>query len=191
MGLKLKIGQPITVDWNNIDPNTIPSYIADGDDDTMASLSCAVGEIAGWTGASWSCVSDATLSVSDLQTMLSGNSVDLNNASTIGGLQILTVADDSDTLGDLSCVNDGEIARYDLVLNQWYCDTDGDTLATLNCQDGESATYDAAKWCWVCTAAGSGGSGSVANGFQTHCPCQWNHCQYRIGCTRDHPSKVD
>ena len=81
--------------------------------------------------------------------MLSGNSVDLNNASTIGGLQILTVADDSDTLGDLSCVNDGEIARYDLVLNQWYCDTDGDTLAALNCQDGESATYDAANGVWL------------------------------------------
>ena len=164
------VGQPITVDWNNIDPNTIPSYIADGDDDTLASLSCAVGEIAGWTGASWGCVSDATLSVSDLQTMLSGNSVDLNNASTIGGLQILTVVDDSDTLGDLSCVNDGEIARYDLLLNQWYCDTDGDTLATLNCQDGESATYDAANGVWVCTAASSGGSGSVANGFQTIAP---------------------
>ncbi len=164
------VGQPITVDWNNIDPNTIPSYITDGDDDTLASLSCAVGEIAGWTGASWSCVSDATLSVSDLQTMLSSNSVDLNNASTIGGLAILTVADDSDTLGDLSCINDGEVARYDLVLNQWYCDTDADTLAALSCQDGESPIYDAANSAWVCTAAGSGGSGSVANGFQTIAP---------------------
>ena len=33
------VGQPITVDWNNIDPNTIPSYIADGDDNTQLSQS--------------------------------------------------------------------------------------------------------------------------------------------------------
>ena len=31
------VGQPITVDWNNIDPSTIPSYIADGDDNTQLS----------------------------------------------------------------------------------------------------------------------------------------------------------
>ena len=84
------------------------------------------GEIAGWGGSSWVCVSDATLSLSDIQSMLSNNAVDLNSGSTIGGLQILTVADDSDTLADLSCVSDGEIARYDLVQSQWYCDSDAD-----------------------------------------------------------------
>ncbi len=147
------VGQPITVDWNNIDPNTIPSYIADGDDntqlsegqveqyvtndvinlasgsqvggsdivivatdsDTLAGLSCVSGEIAGWSGSAWTCVSDNTLTVSDVSTMLSNNSVDLNLGTTVGGLAILTEVDDSDTLANLSCANDGEIARYDLL----------------------------------------------------------------------------
>ena len=166
------VGQPITVDWNNIDPNTIPSYIADGDDntqlsegqvegyitndiinfasgsqvggsdivtvgtfasnlpsdladgddDTLAGLGCSAGELAGYDGAGWTCVSDNTLSVSDVTTMLANNAVDLNIATTIGGLDIVTSIDDSDTLAGLSCANDGDIARYDLVLDEWYCD---------------------------------------------------------------------
>ena len=164
-------GQPITVNWNNIDPNTIPSYITDGDDDTLASLSCGVGEIAGWGGSSWICVSDATLSLGDIQSILSNNAVDLNSGSTIGGLQILTVADDSDTLADLSCVSDGEIARYDLVQSQWYCDSDADSLGQLSCQDGEIAAFDASVNAWVCSSSGgSGSSGTVASGFQTITP---------------------
>ena len=154
------VGQPITVDWNNIDPNTIPSYIADGDDntqlsegqveqyitndvinlatgsqvggsdivtvatdsDTLAGLSCVSGEIAGWSGSAWTCVSDNTLTVSDVSTMLSNNAVDLNAGTTIGGLAIISEIDDADTLANLSCPNDGDIARYDLVLDEWYCD---------------------------------------------------------------------
>ena len=168
------VGQPITIDWSNIDPTTIPSYIADGDDntqlsetqvetyitngaidlatnsqvggsdivtagsfnsylandiadgddDTLAGLGCSVGEIAGWDGNAWVCVSDNTLTVSDITMMLANNAVDLNASTTIGGLAIVTSIDDSDTLANLSCVNDGEIARYDLALGEWYCDAD-------------------------------------------------------------------
>ena len=159
------VGQPISVDWNSIDPNTIPSYIADGDDntqlsegqvegyitngainlaansqmggqdlvtvatdsDTLAGLSCATGEIAGWSGSAWTCVSDNTLSLSDVTTMVANNAMDLNSGSTIGGLPILTEVDDNDTLGNLSCANDGEVAKYDIVLSQWYCASDTDT----------------------------------------------------------------
>ena len=169
------VGQPITVDWNNIDPNTIPSYIADGDDntqlsegqvegyitndvinlaagsqvggsdivtvatdsDTLADLSCSTAEIAGWDGSSWVCTSDNTLTVSDVSTMLSNNSVDLNSGTTVGGLAILTEVDDSDTLANLSCANDGEIARYDLLLDEWYCDADIDTVL----DEGTVETY--------------------------------------------------
>ena len=156
------VGQPISVDWNSLDPNTIPSYIADGDDntqlsesevemyitndmislasgsqvagqdivtvatdsDTLAGLSCSSGEIAGWNGSAWTCVSDNTLSSSELNTLLSNTSVDLNSGSTIGGLPILTEVDDSDTLAGLNCAQDGQIAKYDLVLDQWYCADD-------------------------------------------------------------------
>ena len=49
------------------------------DSDTLADLSCSTAEIAGWDGSSWVCTSDNTLTVSDVSTMLSNNSVDLNS----------------------------------------------------------------------------------------------------------------
>jgi hypothetical protein len=110
-----------------------PTDIADGDNDLLASISCAVGEIISWDGnASWVCVSDATLELADIENMLANNPMDLNAATTIGGLDIVTSIDDSDTLASLSCQNDGEIARYDLVLDEWYCDPDIDTDTVLD-----------------------------------------------------------
>ena len=161
------VGQPITVGWNDIDPSTIPLDLADGDDDSLGALSCSIGEIIAWSGSVWVCTSDSTLSVSDLEIMLANNPMDLNSATTIGGLAIVTELDDSDTLAALSCANDGEIARYDIVSNSWYCDADADTLANLACQDGEMISYDTAAASWVCIGTASSGSGSVANGFQT------------------------
>ena len=167
-----------TLNWNNIDVNTLPNGLADGDDDTLASLSCAMGEIAGWNGASWVCTSDNTLDLAGLQTMLQNNAVDLNAGSTIGGVAILTSVDDNDTLGSLSCANDGEIAKYDIVTNSWYCDMDGFDEATLiatienrstltlhanttlagnqiisappNCQNGQILSFDSNANTWNC-----------------------------------------
>ena len=179
--------------WNDI--TSRPSGLDDGDDDVLGGLACSIGEIAGWDGSSWGCISDATLSLSDITTMLLNNAVNLNAnttiggvtivttstdsdvlsalgcsdeeiakyntsagnwecsedidtvldettvetyitngnldlsiSTTIGGLDLVTTLDDSDTLADLSCANDGEIARYDLVLEEWYCDADIDTV---------------------------------------------------------------
>ena len=143
-GQQINLGAGSQVDGNNIlttadavasDWNTLanrPSDLVDGDDDTLAGLGCSGGEIAGYDGAGWTCVSDNTLSVSDVTTMLANNAVDLNVATTIGGLDIVTSIDDSDTLAGLSCANDGEIARYDLVLDEWYCDADIDTVLDEN-----------------------------------------------------------
>ena len=205
------VGQPMTVDWNNIDQNTIPSYItdgddntqlsetqvegyitngsinlaansqvsgsdivtvgtfttnlpsdlADGDDDTLATLSCSSGEIAGWSGAAWTCVSDNTIDSTELATMLSSNAVDLNASSTIGGQSILT--SDSDTLASLNCL-DGEFARWDGFQSLWYCDSD--SLEQLNCSDGEVVTYDSSFGGWVCasvlTLLDADGDGAVS-----------------------------
>ena len=125
------LGEDSTLDWGNIDASTLPTGIADGDDDSLAGISCQAGEILGWTG-SWTCVSDNTLDATDLGTLLSNNAVDLHVATTIGGADILTTLDDSDTLANLSCGNDGEIARYDLALEEWYCDADIDTDTQLS-----------------------------------------------------------
>ena len=137
-----------------------------------------MGEIAGWNGASWVCTSDNTLDLAGLQTMLQNNAVDLNAGSTIGGVAILTSVDDNDTLGSLSCANDGEIARYDIVTNSWYCDadsvlteTDVETMITNagidlhanttvngkllvsmppNCTNGQILSYQSASQSWIC-----------------------------------------
>lgn len=110
----------------------LPSDLSDGDNDLLASISCAVGEIISWDGQGWVCTSDNTLSYTDIENHLLNNPIDLNIDTTIGGTTIVTSADDSDTLASLSCQNDGEIARYDLVLDEWYCSTDIDTDTVLD-----------------------------------------------------------
>ena len=93
--------------------------------------------------------------------MLSNNAVDLNAASTIGGQSILT--SDNDTLASLNCV-DGEFARWDALISQWYCDSD--SLEQLNCSDGEVVTYDSSSGGWVCasvlTLLDADGDGAVS-----------------------------
>ncbi len=42
--------------WSNF--TGIPAGLSDGDDDTLASLSCSVDEIARWNGSQWNCSTD-------------------------------------------------------------------------------------------------------------------------------------
>ena len=110
----------------------LPADVADGDADTLAGISCATGEILSWDGSSsWVCTSDATLEWADIENMLVNNAVDLNAGTTIDGNAILTSVDDSDTLMGLSC-GDGEVAKYDATLMEWYCDIDIDTDTVLS-----------------------------------------------------------
>jgi len=44
------------LDWNNF--MSVPADLLDGDDDTLANLSCASGEIAKWNGSAWACAAD-------------------------------------------------------------------------------------------------------------------------------------
>ena len=76
--------------------------------------------------------------LADVEDLLLNNPMDLNANTTIDGLAIVTEIDDSDSLGALSCTNDGEIARYDLALDEWYCDTDIDTDTVLSEADVEN-----------------------------------------------------
>ena len=137
-GSQVNLGSASQVDGSDIVTagsfnGYLPTDLADGDNDLLASISCALGEIISWDGnASWICVSDNTLELSDIAIMLANNPMDLNSATTIGGLDIVTSIDDSDTLASLSCQNDGDIARYDLVLDEWYCSTDIDTDTQLD-----------------------------------------------------------
>ena len=167
-----------TLSWANIDPSTIPSDLADGDDDTLAGLSCNTGELVSWGGGAWVCTSDNTLDAAGLQSLIQSTPVDLNLSSTIGGETIVTTQTDSDSLGSLNCASDGEIARYDLVNGTWYCDSEsvdaasvisvvesesnlslqsgatvgGQTVITTppNCQSGQILSYDSPTNTWSC-----------------------------------------
>ena len=159
------VGQPITVDWNNIDQNTIPSYITDGDDNTQ-------------------------LSESQVEQYVTNDVINLASGSQVGGSDIVTTSTDSDTLAGLSCGSgeipgwngsawtctsnndtldglncvDGEFARWDGLQSQWYCDAD--SLDQLNCSDGEVVTYDSSSAGWVCSSVlnllDGDGDGTVA-----------------------------
>ncbi len=114
------IGPAINVAWSDLDVNTLPSGLSDGDDDTLGDISCGIGEIITWSGAGWICTSDSRLTLADVANQLQNNATDLHIDSTIGGLPILTSVDDSDTLANLSCTNN-QIALFDSVLNAWVC----------------------------------------------------------------------
>ena len=132
-GSTVNLGTGSQVDSANIvTADSFDSYLAteltDGDNDTLAELGCAVGEIASWgANNAWVCTSDATLDWTDIASMLSANQADLNAGTTIGGQAIVTNATDMDTLGALGC-QAGEVAKFDAGQGGWYCAGDTDTF---------------------------------------------------------------
>ena len=173
----------INVDWNTQIVN-MPSDIADGDDNTQlsesdvedyvtnASIDLAAGSMMGGSTLltvddtitpDWSDVQnrpaglddgddDTQLSESQVEDFVTNGGIDLDSTTTIGGMDILTT--DSDSLGSLSCLNDGDVPHWDTALG-WYCDADVDTtLSELEVED--FITNDA-----VDLAAGSMMDGSV------------------------------
>ena len=119
---------------NWADLQGIPADIADGDDDTLAGITCNTGEIIGWNGSAWACAADNGLTEAEVEAYITNGPLDLNAGTTVGGLPILTQGD-GDTLSDLTCQN-GDVAKYDAVLG-WQCDLDHDGLADLSCADLE------------------------------------------------------
>ena len=69
-------------------------------------------------------MSDNTITPEDLGDILSNNAYDLQPDTTIGGETLVTELTDSDTLLHLSCSNDGSVAKYDALLDQWFCGDD-------------------------------------------------------------------
>ncbi len=154
-------GSPILTDSSSVDWSAlagVPSGLGDGDDDTLAGLSCAVGWIAVFDGSDWVCGEDTTLSASDVSAALGSAAVDLHGGSTVGGSPILTdsssvdwssltgvpsgLADgDDDSLAALSC-SDGQWAMFDIVTGSWGCD--GFTDTTLSAADITAAVQAAA-----------------------------------------------
>ena len=129
------VGPAISISWNNI--TDIPAEIADGDDDTLATLNnCSTGELVSWTGSNWSCVSDNTLTEEQVENYVTNDAVNLAENSQVGGNRILTTSDQGPSLADLSCL-DNQIPRYNQVTLQWECGEDIDLVLS----DSEVDTY--------------------------------------------------
>lgn len=71
----------------------VPSGLADGDDDTLAGLSCAGGDVAEWdaTAGAWACATDDGISETEVESHLASTAVDLAAGSTVGGEAIASV----------------------------------------------------------------------------------------------------
>ena len=109
------------LNWNNL--QNVPTGLADGDELDILDASCAGGEIVSWTGSNWACVSDNTLSVSEVGSYVANNAYNLNANTTINNATILTDADNTLVGLGMSC-QDNDIARYDASIGEWFCDID-------------------------------------------------------------------
>jgi hypothetical protein len=120
------VGPAISLSWNNI--TDLPEDIADGDDDTLSTLTnCVSGELVSWNGSNWGCVSDNTLTESQVENYITNQSINLAESSQVAGSRILTTSDQGPTLADLSCL-DNEIPRYNQISLQWECGEDSDLV---------------------------------------------------------------
>lgn len=170
-------GPSFSVSWNDIDTNSIPSGLSDGDNDTLGNISCATGEIINWSGAGWVCTSDSRLTLNEVTNHLQNTAISLNSGTTLNGVPILTTVDDSDTLAMLTC-SDGDVPLYDLVLGEWICSPqtmlsesqvesyiengpinlassstmNGESLISTppTCTDGQILSFDQPNNTWVC-----------------------------------------
>ena len=82
------VGPAMTISWADI--QGIPSDLSDGDDDTLAGITCATGEILGWNGNQWACAADNGLTEAEVEDFVTNGALDLHANTTIGGLPILT-----------------------------------------------------------------------------------------------------
>ena len=154
------VGPTLQSQWSDI--QNIPADIADGDDDTLASITCATGQILSWTGSTWGCADDNGLSDQEVRDIVEATALNLAAGSTVNGDPIVTASTDQDSLAALapSCQT-GDVAKYDMVMG-WQCTLDTDTLGNLSCNDGEKAQYDALSSSWIC----SGNTGSGVDNLQ-------------------------
>ena len=121
--------QVANLSWDEVSDK--PAAVTDGDDDTLAAMSCASGERPEYDGSSWVC-GTSDVDWSQLQSIPEG----LGDG-------------DDDTLAELNCTAD-QMVSYDG--SSWVCTTpsvDNDTLADLNCTTDQIASYDGTSW--VCT----------------------------------------
>ena len=119
------VGPTIAVDWANL--SNIPTDFADGDDDTLAGITCATEQILSWDGSVWVCTDNNGLTESEVEDYVTNNALDLASGTSVSGSEIVTIATDQDSFADLglSCQS-GDVPKYDNILG-WQCALDNDT----------------------------------------------------------------
>ena len=151
------------VQWGDI--VNVPTYLQDGDDDTLASLNCNNGEVLGWDGGQWVCLAvsgtsgtgGATLTESQVETYITNDAIDLNAQTTINGETILT--ENSVLTVDWSNVDNKPSGFAD--------NFDNDTLSSLNCNSGETVIWNATLSSWLCAPPSTSGGGSSSTALST------------------------
>jgi len=137
------VGSPITVGWSDIDPNTIPGDIADGDNDTVLDEPTVEGYIT--NGPIGLAQSSSIQGQGLILTQSSSIPWSQLNPSTIpAGLQ-----DGDDVLSESDVETMVTNGALDLATNTT---VNGELIVTTppNCLDGQILSYDAASGLWNC-----------------------------------------
>ena len=144
------VGPANPVNWGDL--QNIPVDIANGDDDSLAALTCTIGEVLSWNGSQWGCASDNALSEAEVEAYVTNGPLDLASGTTMAGAELLTSGGNG-TLSGLSCL-DGEIPKWDNLLMQWSCGIDVDTDSNLTETDVETYVVNDALDLHVSTTIG-------------------------------------
>ncbi|MEC7947386.1 MAG: hypothetical protein VX265_07430 [Myxococcota bacterium] len=137
------------IDWSQL--VSVPTGVADGDDDTLATLACGDGALAVYsTGAgTWACGTDTDTTLTDTEVIAAveaATGLTLSGSLVVGGNSVLTTSSavawsqlsgvpsgladgDDDMLAATACA-DGEVLVYSLSSSSWACGTDTDTTLT-------------------------------------------------------------
>ncbi|MBM73805.1 MAG: hypothetical protein CMK59_00275 [Proteobacteria bacterium] len=129
--------------------NSDPIVTASTDADSLSELSCNSGEIVGWNGIDWVCLSDATLTEEQVVQIVTSSAITLHSDTTLNGENIITPSSDQDTLGALNC-GAGQSVVFDQN-NGWTCAVLAQNLSDVNCAQGETLSYDEQNG-WVCSS---------------------------------------
>ena len=161
--------------WENIEGK--PSDLEDGDNDTLADISCSEGEILVYSTTSqlWGCGTDTdtTLTESEVRTMMEGASalsLNLAGTSTVDGADILT---SNTTLN----------VEWENINNRPSGLDDGNALDALSCSDGEIAIKQSGTWTCTefSTLLDADGDGSL----------QWSDCDDNDTSKGDSSNDID
>ena len=140
------------VPWADID--AVPADLADGDDDSLAQITCAPGAVLERTATGWDCgTNDGPLTETQVDAFVANNGfaslaalaavASSGQFTDLIGVPADLSDGDDDSLGALSC-STGQVTAWDG--SAWRCVTTADALGGLICSAGQVVTWNGAAW---------------------------------------------